>query len=129
MRAYDVGFGHIDAVPGGAGCKGELASVDEYRSTCWERDICVLFGCCIAERDEADEPSEHGVGELYGAWIELGAHDPYRQPSGGAHGVRAYGVGVGHVGAVSSWSGCDGQSLGGIDSRIACRELDGWLLC
>ena len=123
-----MGVGHIDAVSGLSGCDWEQANVGEYRSTCRERDIRVLCGRCIAERDEADEPTEHGVGERDGAWIEHGADDVHWEPSGGADGVRAYDVGVGHVGAVPGWSGCDGQSLGGIDGWRACWELDGWLL-
>ena len=124
-----MGVGHIDAVSGLSGCDWEQASVDEYRSTCRERDIRVLCGHFFTERDEADEPSEHGVGERDGAWVEHGADDVHWEPSGGADGVRADDVGVGHVGAVPAWSGCDGESVGGINSGRACGKLYCWLLC
>ena len=89
-----MGVGHVDAVPGWAGCDGEQAAVVECWCASGKRDRRLLSGPGVLERDEADEPSEHGVSECDDAWVEYGADVLLRWRSHRPHGVRGYHMGV-----------------------------------
>ena len=87
MRADYMGVGHIDAMSDLSRCDWDPADVVERGAVGREHYRGVFSGCGVAERDEADEPSEHRVGERDGAWVEHGADDVHWESSGGTDGV------------------------------------------
>jgi hypothetical protein len=100
LRGDGVGVGDIGEVPGHARSAGDAAADDDGGSTGRQRDAGVFGGRRGIERDGSTEPSGDRVGVGDGARGEHGACDVHGTGSGGAHGLRGDGVGVGDIGEV-----------------------------
>jgi hypothetical protein len=99
-----VGVGDIGEVPGDARSAGDAAGDDHSRAVGGKRDAGVVGGRGGLDHFKSREPSGDRVGVGDGARGEHGACDVHGTGSGGAHGLRGDGVGVGdidglHVGA------------------------------
>ena len=97
MRGDRVGVGDIGEVPGDARSAGGTARDDDGGGAGRERDAGLVGGRGGIERDASTEPSGDRVGVGDGARGEHGACDVHGTGSGGAHGLRGDGVGVGNV--------------------------------
>jgi hypothetical protein len=73
------------------------------------------------ERDGSTEPSGDRVGVGDGARGEHGACDVHGTGSGGAHGLRGDGVGVGDIGEVRGDTRGAGDAAGDDDGGAATR--------
>ena len=100
MRGDGVGVGDIGEVQGDARSPGDTAAGDDGGGAGREQDAGVVGGRGGLERDASTEPSGDRVGVGDGARGEHGACDAHGTDSGGAHGVRGDGVGVGDLGEV-----------------------------
>ena len=127
MRRDGVGVGDIGEVHGVGRGSGDTAGGDDGGGAGRERDAGVVGGRGGIERDASTEPSGDRVGVGDGARGEHGACDVHGTGSGGAHGMRGDGVGVGDVGEVQGVVWGEGDTEGGDDGRGAGRELDGGL--
>ena len=95
MRGDGVGVGDIGEVQGDARSAGDTAAGDDSWGAGRQQDTGVVGGCGDIERDASSERcgDRACVGDI--ARGEHGACLLYRQGSGGAHGMRGDGVGVG----------------------------------
>ena len=101
MRGDGVGVGDIGEVHGDARGAGDTAAGDDGGGAGRrERDAGVVGGRGGIERDAWTEPSGDRVGVGDGARGEHGACDVHGTGSGGAHGMRGDGVGVGDIGTL-----------------------------
>jgi hypothetical protein len=117
MRGDGVGVGDIGEVPGHARSAGDAAADDDGGGVARQRDAGVVGGRRGHERDRSTEPSGDRVGVGDGARGEYGACDVHGTGSGGAHGLRGDGVGVGDIGEVPG----DARS-----ARDAAGDDDDW---
>jgi len=124
MRGDGVGVGDIDEVPGDAWKTGDTAIVDDGRGTWMEHDTGMVGGLEVIERDATAEPSGDRVCVAHYTRGEHGACDVHRVGSGGAHGMRGDGVGVGDIGEVPGDAWKTGDTASGDDGRGAGRERD-----
>jgi hypothetical protein len=116
LRGDGVGVGDIGEVPGDARSAGDAAADHDGRRAGTKRDAGVVSGCGGIELDDSTEPSGDRVGVGDGARGEHGACDVHGTGSGGAHGMRGDGVGVGDIGEVPG----DARSAG-----VAAGDHDG----
>ena len=123
MRGDGVGVGDIGEVHGDAWGGGDTTGGDDGRGAGRERDTGMVGGRCGAERDASAEPSGDRVGVSDGTRGEHGACDVHGEGSGGAHGMRGDGVGVGDVGEVSGGAWITGHTTRSDDGRRSRREL------
>jgi hypothetical protein len=79
----------------------------------------VVGGCECLERDGSTEPSGDRVGVGDGARGEHGACGVHGTGSGGAHGLRGDGVGVGDIGEVPGDARSAGDAAGDDHSGVA----------
>jgi hypothetical protein len=124
MRGDGVGVGDIGEVPGDARSAGDTAGDDDGGGAGRERDAGVVGGRGGLERDASTEPSGDRVGVGDGARGEHGACDGHGAGSGGAHGMRGDGVGVGDIGEVPGDARGAGDTAGDDDGGGAGRERD-----
>ena len=130
MRGDGVGVGDIGEVHGVGRGKGDTANGDDGRGAGRERDRGVVGGRRRrGERDAGGEPSGDGVGVSDGTRGVDGACDVHGEGTGGAHGMRGDGVGVGDIGEVHGVAWGSGDTAGGDDGRGAGRERDGGVVC
>ena len=119
MRGDRVGVGDIGEVHGDARGAGDTAGGDDGGGAGRrERDAGVVGGRGGIERDASTEPGGDRVGVGDGARGEHGACDVHGTGSGGAHGMRGDGVGVGDISPMSYWDSV---------SSIAPCSTDCWL--
>jgi hypothetical protein len=124
MRGDGLGVGDIGEVQGDTRDPGDAAASDDGGGAGRERDAGVVGGRGGIERGASTEPSRDRFGVDDGARGGHGACDAYGSGSGGAHGMRGVGLGVGDIGEVqgdtrSAWYAADGDDGGG-----AGREQD-----
>ncbi len=124
MRGDGVGVGDIGEVPGDARRAEDTAGDDDGGGAGGQRDAGVVGGRGGLERDGSTEPSGDRVGVGDGAWGEHGACDAHGTGSGGAHGMRGDGVGVGDIGEVPGDARSAGDAAGDDDGGGAWRQLD-----
>jgi hypothetical protein len=124
LRGDGVGVGDIGEVPGHARSARDTAADDDGRTQGRERDAGVVGGRGGLERDGSTEPSGDRVGVGDGARGEHGACDVHGTGSGGAHGLRGDGVGVGDIGEVPGDARSAGDAAGDDDSGGAGRQRD-----
>ena len=92
-----MGVGDIGEVPGDARSAGDAAADDDGGEAGRQRDAGVVGGRGGIERDGSTEPSGDRVGVVDGVWSILWAVWLLGPSSGGAHGMRGDGVGVGDI--------------------------------
>jgi hypothetical protein len=124
MRGDGLGIGDIDAVPCWAWGRRDTADGDDGRGAGRERDARVVGGHSRAEQDAASEPRWHGIGVDDGTRIEDGGCSVHNAGSGGAHGMRGDGMGVGDVCAVSCGARVRRVTAVSYDCKFAGRERD-----
>jgi hypothetical protein len=112
-----VGVGDIGEVPGYNGAKELAAGDDDVERSGNQPDAGVVGGRGGFERDGSTEPSGDRVGVGDGARGEHGACDVHGTGSGGAHGLRGDGVGVGDIGEVPGDARSAGDAAGDDDSE------------
>ena len=100
MRGDGVGVGDIGEVHGDGRSSGDSTGDDDGRGERRQHDARVVGGRGLIERDGSSEPSRHRVGVSDGAREPYGAGDVHGTGTGGAHGMRGDGVGVGDIGEV-----------------------------
>jgi hypothetical protein len=113
-----VGVGDIGDVPDDARSAGDAAADDDGWGAGRQRDAGVVGGRRGLERDGSTEPSGDRVGVGDGARGEHGACDVHGTGSGGAHGLRGDGVGVGDIGEVPGHARSAGHAA---DDDDGCR--------
>jgi hypothetical protein len=128
LRGDGVGVGDIGEVPGDARSAGDAAGDDDGGGAERQRDAGVVGGCGGIERDGSTEPSGDRVGVGDGARGEHGACDVHGTGSGGAHGLRGDGVGVGDIGEVPDDKRSAGDAAGDDDGGGAGRQRDAGLV-
>jgi hypothetical protein len=119
-----VGVGDIGEVPGDARSAGHAAADDDGGAAGRQRDAGVVGGPWGLECDGSTEPSGDRVGVGDGARGEHGACDVHGTGSGGAHGLRGDGVGVGDIGEVPGDERSAGGTAGDDDGGAAGRKRD-----
>jgi hypothetical protein len=124
LRGDGVGVGDIGALPGHAGSAGHAAGDDDGGGAGRQRDAGVVGGRRGLERDGSTEPSGDRVGVGDGARGEHGAGDVHGTGSGGAHGLRGNGVGVGDIGEVPGDARRAGDAAADDDGGGAGRQRD-----
>ena len=124
MRGDGVGVGDIGEVPGDAWRSRDTASGDDGRGAGRERDAGMVDGLEDIERDATAEPSGDRVGVGDDTRGKYGACDLHRAGTGGAHGMRGDGVGVGDIGEVPGDEWRSGDTASCDDGRGAGRERD-----
>ena len=119
-----MGVGDIGEVQGGAGGAGIEAGSGDSRPAIGERDAGVVDGRAGAERGARDQHGGKWWSVSDGAGDEDGDGGLHGAGSGGAHGMRGDGVGVGDIGEVQGGAGGAGVEAGCGDSRRAIGERD-----
>jgi hypothetical protein len=119
-----VGVGDIGEVPGHARSAGDAAADDDGGGAGRQRDAGMVGGRKGNKRDGSTEPSGDRVGVGYGARGEHGACDVHGTSSGGAHGLRGDGVGVGDIGEVPGDARSAGDAAADDDGGGAGRQRD-----
>ena len=123
MRGDGVGVGDIGEVHGDARGAGDTAAGDDGGGAGRrERDAGVVGGRGGIERDAWTERCGDRVGVGDGARGEHGACDVHGTGSGGAHGMRGDGVGVGDIGEVHGDARGAGDTAAGDDGGGAGRR-------
>ena len=84
----------------------------------------MVCGLGVIERDATGEPSGDRVGVGDDTRGEHGACDVHGAGTGGAHGMRGDGVGVGDIGEVPGDAWSSGDTASGDDGRGAIGERD-----
>jgi len=128
MRGDGVAVGDVGAVSCGSRGRRDTSGGDDGRGAGGERDAGLVGGHSRTEQAAAIEPRRHGIGVDNGTRIEHGDSCAYSAGSGGAHGMRGDGVGVGDVGALSCGARGRRDTSGGDDGRGAGRERDAGLV-
>ena len=126
MRGDGVGVGDIGEVPGVGGSEGDTAGGDDGRGAGRERECGVDGGRGRDERDTGTEPGRDGVIVGDGTRGGYGSCDVHGEGTGGGHGMRGDGVGVGDIGEVPGVRGRSGDAAGGDDGGGAVGELFGF---
>jgi hypothetical protein len=124
LRGDGVGVGDIGEVPGNARSAGDAAGDDDGGGAGRQRDAGVVGGRGGLEREYSTEPSGDRVGVGDGARGEHGACDVHGTGSGGAHGLRGDGVGVGDIGEVPGHARSAGDTAADDDGGGAGRQRD-----
>jgi len=124
MRGDGVGVGDIGEVHGDAWRSGDTAGGDDGRGAGRERDTGLVGGLEVIERDATAEPSGDRVCVSHYTRGEHGACDVHGEGTGGAHGMRGDGVGVGDIDEVPGYAWRSGDTASGDDGRGAGRERD-----
>jgi hypothetical protein len=124
LRGDGVGVGDIGEVPGDARSAGDAAGDDDGGGAGRQRDAGLVGGPWGIERDGSTEPSGDRVGVGDGARGEHGACDVHGTGSGGAHGLRGDGVGVGDIGEVPGHARSSRDTAGDDDGWAAGRQRD-----
>jgi hypothetical protein len=119
-----VGVGDIGEVPGHARSAGDAAGDEHGGGGGRQRNARVVGGRGCREREWAKEPSGDRVGVGDGARGEHGACDVHGTGSGGAHGMRGDGVGVGDIGEVPGDARSAGDAAADDDGGGAGRQPD-----
>jgi hypothetical protein len=124
LRGDGVGVGDIGEVPGDARSAGVAATDDDCAGTRSQFLEGLFDGSGSLERDSATEPGGDRVGVGDGARGEHGACDVHGTGSGGAHGLRGDGVGVGDIGEVPGDARSAGDWAFNLDGGAAGRQRD-----
>jgi hypothetical protein len=124
-----VAVGDIGEVPGDARSAGDAAGDDDVGNAGRQRDAGVVSGHRGIELDGSTEPSGDRVGVCDGAWGEHGACDVHGTGSGGAHGLRGDGVGVGDIGEVPGDARSAGDAAGDDDGGAAGKYSVAGVVC
>jgi hypothetical protein len=119
-----VGVGDIGEVPGDARSAGDAAADHHGGGAGRQRDAGVVGGRRGFELDRSTEPSGDRVGVVDGARGEHGACDVHGTGSGGEHGLRGDGVGVGDIGEVPGDARSAGDTTDEDDGGAAGRQRD-----
>jgi hypothetical protein len=117
-----VGVGDIGEVSGDARSAGDTAGDDDGGGAGRQRDAGVVNELGRLKRDDSTEPSGDRVGVGDGARGEHGACDVHGTGSGGAHGMRGDGVGVGDIGEVPGDARSAGDAAADHDGGGAIRK-------
>jgi hypothetical protein len=117
-----MGVGEQHQCEGRAGGWRKSSGIGECRTGCREREPCVVTGRVGRELIAARERWDDGVDEGECAWGESGIWIVFRTWSAGLYGVRAYGVGVGHVSAMRGGRKDRSEHAGLDELRAACGE-------
>ena len=129
MRSDGVGVGDIGEMSGFSVCSsGDTAGDDDGGGAGRERHTRMVRGFPSLELDASTEPSGDRVGVGDGARGEHGACDVHGAGSGGAHGMRGDGVGVGDIGEVLGDARSAWDTAGDDDGGGAGRERDAGLV-
>jgi len=115
MRSDGMGVGDIGEVQGDSQSPGDAAGGDDGGGAGREQDAGVVGGRGGIERDASTERCGHRLGVADGARGEHGACTKHGTGSGGAHGMRGDGVGVGDIGEVQLDARIPGDTAGGDD--------------
>jgi hypothetical protein len=124
VRDDRVGVGDIGEVPCDARSAGDTAVDDDGGGAGRQRDAWVVGGRRRNGPDLSTEPSGDRVGVVDGARGEHGAGDVHGTGSGGAHGMRGDGVGVGDIGEVPWDARSSRNTSGDDDGGGAGRQRD-----
>jgi hypothetical protein len=122
LRGDRVGVGDIGQVPGDARSAGDTAANNDGGGASKKHHARIVNGRRGIERDGSTEPSGDRVGVGDGARGEHGACDVHGTGSGGAHGLRGDGVGVGDIGEVPGDARGEGDAAGDDDGGRAGRQ-------
>jgi hypothetical protein len=117
-----VGVGDVGAVSCWARARRDTSGGDDGWGTEGERDEGVVGGHNRTEQNAASQPRRDRIDVDDGTRGEHGACDVHRTGSGGAHGMRGHGVGVGDVVAVSCGARDRRDAAGGDDGGITGRQ-------
>jgi hypothetical protein len=129
MRGDGVGVGDIGEVPGDARSAGDAADDHHGWGAGRQRDAGVVDRQRGLERDRSTEPSGDRFGVGDGARGEYGACVAHGTGSGGAHGLRGDGVGVGDIGEVPGHARRAGDTTGNDDGGGEGRQRDAGMFC
>jgi hypothetical protein len=128
MRVDRVGVRDLGEVPCGARGTRHSSSGDDSRRAWRQWHAGMVIGRIGAELDAPGQPCWLGIGVGDGARVQHGARELHRPCSGGAHGMREYGVGVGDLNEVPGRHGISGHSSSGDDGRGKGRECNAGIL-
>jgi len=128
MRVDRVGVRDLGEVPRGARGTRHSASGDDCRGARRQWHAGMVIGRIGAELDSPGQPCWPRIGVGDGARVKHGACELHRPCSGGAHGMREYGVGVGDLSEVPGRHGISGHSSCGDDGRRQGRECNAGII-
>ena len=124
MRSNRLGVGDVGEVSCGSRVEGYSSGSDD----CWgagrECDTGLECQQWMDQCDPSWKPSWIRLDISHGAWGELWPCYIHRADSGGAHGMRGIGLGVGDVGEMPGGAWSTGYQTSGDDGRGAGRERD-----
>ena len=112
MRGDGVGGGDIYEMHGCGWGSGDTAAGSDDDGACRQCDAGLDNGCRRNEFDKKAKPSGDGVGVSDGTRGVDGACDVHGEGTGGAHGMRGDGVGVGDIGEVPGVAWRTGDAAG-----------------
>jgi hypothetical protein len=124
MRGDGLGVGDIGEVQGDTRSTGDTAGGDDGGGAGREQDAGVVGGRGGIERGASTERGGDRAGVGDGARGGHGACAALGTGSGGAHGMRGDGVGVGDIGEVQGDTRSPRNTTGGDDGGGAGREQD-----
>ena len=119
MRGDGLGVGDIGEVQDDARSPGDTADGDDGGGAGREQDAGVVVGRWGTECDASTERCGDRVGVDDGTRCGHWARDVHGTGSGGAHGMRGDGVGVGDIGEVQDDARSPGDTAGGGDGGDA----------
>jgi len=128
MRGIRVGVRDLGEVLFGTRGTRHTAGGDDSRRARRQWHAGMVIGRIGAELDAPGQPCWLGIGVGDGARVKHGARELHRPCSGGAHGMREYGVGVGDLGEVPGRHGISGHSSSGDDGWGKGRECNAGIL-
>jgi len=128
MRVDRVGIRDLGEVPCGARGTRHSSSGDDSRRACWQWHAGMVIGRIGAELDAPGQPCWLGISVGDGARVKHGAREIHQPCSGGAHGMREYGVGVGDLCEVPDRHRISGHSSSGDDDWEEGRECNAGII-
>jgi len=128
MRGIRVGVRDLGEVLFGTRGTRHTAGGDDSRRARRQWHAGMVIGRIGAELDAQGQPCWLGIGVGDGARVKHGARELHRPCSGGAHGMREYGVGVGDLDEVPGRHGISGHSSSGDDGWGEGRECNAGIL-
>jgi hypothetical protein len=124
MRGDGVGVGDIGEVLCDAWFTRNPAGGDDGGGAGREQDAGMVSCCWCTERDASTEPTGDRLGVGDGARCGHGACAAHGTGSGGIHGMRGDGLGVGDIGEVQLDERSPGDVAGGDDGGDAGGKQD-----
>ena len=120
-----VGSGEVS---GDAWVSGDTASGDDGTGSLRERDTGMAYGLWIIERDATAKSSGNSISAGDDTRSKHEACGVHGAGSGGAHGMRGNGMGVGHIGEVPGDVWGLGDTASGDDGRGAGKEREAGMI-